>query len=339
MEDEKAQITLASYNICADFFSDKSENHKWSKRGGFVKARLLYCGAAAIALQEISAKQGMELFTMSSHRRLVLFQQAATPELKAGTIFTTAEQLEPYLNINFGTPMTGILYDPADVTLEDVGMFWYKPDPLIPPTAMDRGTTDKGFGNCNTPRGPGWCRFRCNDTNKSFIFATVHAPLSGGAKTRQECFHLERKVFRQLWPELPIFSVGDRNILPDSETEVKDTMDALLGPTYGTVYDWFHPKYHVGIKSTWIGFDYEPNQFQAKVNEKGELETMGRLDVGFATIPPLWSAHSHCLIGDVEDGLGRRYPVLEPYGKLTLQNNITRPFASDHCMIMAGFAF
>ncbi len=218
------------------------------------------------------------------------------------------------------------MYNPKVLTSQKTGMFWYNPKPHDRPLATDRSLTDKGFGNMNTPRGPGYVRFTHILSGKDFYFFTSHAPISGGSDTRIKCFELENKVITEIVGTLPFFSAGDRNLLPGERT--MDAYKALVpGPDHG-IYDWMHENNHEGFNTTWLGYLYEPKEFQNQVQENGELKLSDRFDIGISSLKSIWSAHYHCIIRDDEVKL---------LGELTEKDNLTRNFLSDHSLVVALF--
>jgi hypothetical protein len=339
--DFDTNLIVGSYNVTATFFTEpdplKSEDpktkmpqHHWENRKIYFPRLLEKIKIDVLGLQELSPEQALDFLEMfpSTKYKFYFFVQAQTKDVVAGSIYSTSEEIKTkLLGKNIGTALIGIMYNPEKVKPQsDPGMFWYNQDPWKPPTATDRSETDKGFGNMNTPRGPGYVEFLHLESKKSFYFFTSHAPISGGWKTRMECFKLENKIIQQLTGAVkPFFSCGDRNLFP--EDGEKETYVALVPKG---VYDWVHDTQntHQGFRSTWLGFLYEPEKFQNQIDTEGKFKLPGRLDIGTSSEKSLWSAHYHNII-QAED--------VVPLGKLSPKDNETRNFLSDHAMLVAGF--
>jgi hypothetical protein len=326
-------LRVGSYNIVATYFSDpKDENdkkynmpHAWAKRKMYIKDAFDRVSADVIALQEMSPEQALDLVEMFQEHKFFFFVQAQTDEIESGSIYSTHDEIKKHLLGKFiGTALIGIMYDPKIVTAKYVNMFWYNPDPFTRPLSTDRSLTDKGFGNMNTPRGPGYVKFNHISSGKDFYFFTSHAPLSGGWKTRGECFKLERKIIKEIVGTDPFFSVGDRNMLPDEGFD--ETYKVLVSDG---AYDWLNPENHEGAYTTWIGFLYEPEHIQNYVHKgKTIFKRTERLDIGISSLKSIKSAHYHCVIRD--DGV-------KLLGELTEKDNLIRNFLSDHSMVVADY--
>jgi hypothetical protein len=337
-------LTLGNYNITATFFSDpnptdekdpkrNTPQHHWINRKKYFHKVLQMANCDVLGLQELSPEQAVDFLTMFPKHKFYFFALAQTKEVDAGTVCTNLDEVkQKFLGKFIGTALIGIMYNPVtvSVTSKDVGVFWYNPEPFKKPTAVDRSETDKGFGNMNTPRGPGYVKFTHNFTNKDFYFFTSHAPISGGAKTRTECFKLENRVIKELTGDgvtVPFFSIADRNMFSDDNFD--ESYSALV--PHG-VYDWVdlsNPDNHVGFPTTWLGYLYEPVQCQNKVLANMTFEKKYRLDIGISSLKSISSAHYHCIIRDDETQL---------LGDLVEADNETRNFLSDHSMVVAKFS-
>lgn len=354
-------LLLASYNITASYLSDKeidgNKPHAWSVRREAMMTTLRGIGAAVVALQELAVDQALDLIDMLPEQRFLIFQQRwlrySVPdrtEVCAGRIFTSRSELEPLANAFCGTAMIGIMYDPRQVELLNTGMFFYKAQPYSTPRfndVPDHPSTDQGFGNVNSPRGPGFARFLHKGSGKQFFFFTFSAPLCGGSPARNQCFALERQIIAELTgtgtgtgtgktaapapaPALstPFFSVGDRNMLPADGFQ--ENYDTLFNTQHGQVYDWKHPVKHEGCETTWLGYLYEPRRCQNTMDTTtGNFRFTARLDIGIASVPPLSSAHHHCFIRD------KGYVDL--LGALRPGDNEARTFLSAHSLLTARF--
>lgn len=175
--------------------------------------------------------------------------------------------------------------------------------------------------------GLDYVKFAQNFTNKDFYFFTSHAPISGGSKTKTECFKLENQIIRELTGETPFFSIGDRNIFPDDNFD--ESYSALVPQG---VYDWVddlsNPDNHIGFPTTWLGYLYEPAQYQNKVLSNNTLEKKYRLDIGISSMKSISSAHYHCVIRDGD---------VQLLGRLVEGDNETRNFLSDHSLVVATY--
>ncbi len=331
--EHKDSLKLASYNITATFFTDPKNaddpkmsmpQHWWKHRRLYFRDAILQVMPDAMALQELSPEQAIDLLEMLPEFKFVFFTQAATGDVQAGKIYNSKNQIRDNLlgKSSIGTPLIGIMYNNNVLEAVDRGMFWYNPRPFEVPTATDRAETDKGYGNMNTPRGPGYLRFRHRKTLFEFYFFTLHAPLSGGWQTRKDCFECEKRVISQIVGNAHWFSVGDRNMIPDGFFE---TYKALLSGK--NVYDWMSA-HHEGFVATWLGYLYEPKKFQNQVLIDGSLASTDTLDIGIGSLPSRGSAHYHCIIRDSK---------VELLGELNVNDNATREFLSDHSMLVADF--
>lgn len=376
-------LKVAGWNITATFFTQadsknpkdpkhQMRQHFWENRKECLQQAVFQVRPDVIGLQEIAPDQAMDLFDMFPTYGLFFFTSAKTNEIDAGKIYTTSDEIKEKLLGKFiGTALTAIMYDKKNVqpclhdeTKEFIrGMFWYNPDPWTPPTVTDRAETDKGFGNMNTPRAVGFVKFQHLQSKKPFLFATSHAPISGGWKTRAQCFKLEVDILNKLSKEhsCPFFSVGDRNLFP--EEGAQETYEALVPPKTG-VCDWVSPEFtrHEGFESTWLGFMYEKEEFRPKISTDGKLGAKGRLDIGISNIQSKSSAHYHCImrkdkLNEKEDGISeeekrKEKATLESHqekekekeklkvhllGKLEPKDEETRSFVSDHSMVVATF--
>jgi hypothetical protein len=322
--DKKDNLCIGSYNITSSFISDpkdrddakiKMPQHTWSNRRKYLKEAIDLAKIDVLALQELSPMQALDSVTAFPDYRFYFFALAETKEVKAGSIYSTADEIKEHLlGKDIGTFLIGIMYDPKKVTAKATGLFWYNPKPFEPPTATDRSLTDKGFGNMNTPRGPGWVHFVHNYSGKEFFVFTSHAPISGGWKARYECFSLENKIIPDIVGARPFFSVGDRNLFPGVGYD--DTYNALVPQG---VYDWLNKDSHIGYLCNWIGYLYEKEEFQNKINSGGQFTSPDRLDIGTSSLKSVWSAHYHCII---------RGNSVELLGKLSEDDNLTRNFLS-----------
>lgn len=328
-------LTLGSYNITASFFTDPKDPddvknnypHHWIKRRKYFPQALGEVNCDCMALQELSPEQAIDFFEMFPGHKFVFFVQAQTTEVESGQILDSADQIKQnLLGKNIGTPLIGIMWNPQTLKDNFRGMFWYNPEPFQRPTSTDRALTDKGFGNMNTPRGPGYIKFTHIESNKDFYFFTSHAPISGGSQTRIRCFETENKVIKEMVGSVPFFSVGDRNLLPDADVE--QAYNQLVSLDHG-VNDWLNPGNHLGFTGTWLGYLYEPLKFQNQINPDGSMTDQSRLDVGTSSLKSLWSAHYHCII--------RNDDTVKLLGALNPQDNQTRNFLSDHSMVIAKF--
>ena len=336
-------LCLGNYNITATFFSDPKDEkdpkftmpHAWANRRKYFQQTLELANCDVLGLQELSPEQALDLFELFPNHKFYIFTQAQTEEVEAGKIYSTADEIKTYLLGKFiGTALIGIMYNPKkvrhslgiaasmEVIPTDQGMFWYNVEPFKKPTATDRSQTDKGFGNMNTPRGPAYMRFTHIETNKDFYFFTSHSPISGGAKTRMECFKLENEIIKKIVNDIPFFSIGDRNLFPDDRAE--ESYNALVSKD---VYDWFNVENHIGFTTTWLGYLYEPKQYQNQIKQSSLTDTT-RLDIGISSIKSISSAHYHCIIRDT---------CVELLGELKEDDNLTRNFVSDHSMVVANF--
>jgi len=325
-------LCLGSYNICATFFCDPKDDkdtkknmpHTWSNRRKYFRKTFDLVNCDVMALQELSPEQTLDFFEMFPNHKFFFFVQAQTDDVKAGEIYTNADEIKTNLLGKFiGTPLIGIMYKPNVVVPKKSGIFWYNPNPFEKPTATDRTVTDKGFGNVNTPRGPGYVEFTHVASGKDFYFFTNHAPLSGGSNTRMKCFELENQVIKKMVDSKPFFSIGDRNLLPDAGHD--ESYKALV-PT-GT-YDWLNKKNHCGAFTTWLSFQYEPLEYHNQMQKDGSFKETWRYVIGTSSLRSVWSAHYHCII---------RGDDVQLLGELTEKDNLTRNFLSDHSMVVAKF--
>jgi hypothetical protein len=324
------RLRLASFNITATFFSDPKSpddprsqmQHKWEERRKYFKGIIEQVDADVWALQELSPEQALDLLKMFPDYEFFFFFQAQTPALQSGSIYRTYNEILDLVGKDIGTAIISIMYNPKFVIPKKSGIFWYNPEPFKRPTATDRGQTNKGFGNMNTPRAPGYVQFNHIRSGKPFWFFVSHAPISGGTNTRIKCFELERKIIKEIANEDAFFSVGDRNIFSEDSNEAYKVLVS------DGVYDWFNNKDHVGPHNTWLGYLYEPKKFQNQILTDGSFEHKDRPDIGYSSIPSIWSAHYYCIIR--KDGASL-------LGKLTPDDNLTRNFLSDHAMLVAEF--
>lgn len=351
-------LRLGSYNIAASYFTDPnlknpddvrhSMPHQWAQRKHYFPQIIDEIKCDVIALQELSPEQAIDILEMFSekkrgqkqHYKLAIFMQAQTTEIESGSIYESIEEIEQnLLGKNTSAPIIAIMWNPKTVSAIFKGIFWYNPKPFERPLATDRSVTDKGFGNMNTPRGPGYIRFKHIETQKDFYFFTSHAPISGGSNARKQCFELENKVIRDLVGDsnIPFFSVGDRNLIPDqlppnsctngNVCTVSDAYHALVNPAEN-IFDWMNSDNHSGFFGTWLGYLYEPIQFQNQIKSDGTLTNQVRLDIGTSSLKSIDSAHYHCVIRDDE---------VELLGSLSELDNVKRNFFSDHLLLTAGF--
>lgn len=334
VDDKSNVLTLGNYNITATWFSDPKDEkdsksnmpHSWNNRKKYFSEALRLANCDVMGLQELSPEQALDLLEMFPDHKFYFFALAQTKDIEAGTICSTIEEVkEKFLGKNIGTALIGIMYNNS-VTPKDTGMFWYNPEPFKKPTAIDRAETDKGFGNMNTPRGPGHIKFTHNSSGKDFYFFTSHAPISGESKARIECFKLENKIIKEMTNNYncPFFSIGDRNIFPDDNYE--ESYKALVDND--GVYDWINKDNHSGFKTTWLGYLYEPEKYQNKILSDGSFEDERRLDIGISSLKSISSAHYHIII---------RNGKVELLGKLEESDNKTRNFLSDHSLVVAEF--
>jgi len=335
---KEMELCVGSYNITATYFCDpKNEtdpksgmHHTWEKRRKYFCEALTEAKCDVMALQELSPEQALDFLVMFPKHKFFFFVQAQTEEVKAGHILQSIEEVKNDLLGKFiGTPLTGIMYNPEIFEPKKSGIFWYNPNPFQRPTATDRAQTDKGFGNMNTPRGPGYVQFTHKLNGKEFYFFTSHAPISGGSQTRSECFKLENETIPQITNGVPFFSVGDRNLIPDDNGVDDKAYDTLVSPKNG-IYDWVNQESHDGFKTTWLGYLYEPCQFQNEILANGTFKQNKIFDVGTSSLKSFWSAHYHCIIRDDK---------VELLGALNEGDNQTRNFLSDHSMLVAKFHF
>ena len=342
---ETNTLCLGSYNLCATFFCDPKDEKDpkssmpstWEKRKNYFRTTLLTVNCDIMGLQELSPEQAIDFINMFPEYKFYFFVQAQTDQIQSGSIYTNSEEIKQnLLGKNIGTPLIGIMYNPLVLVAKKTGMFWYNPKPYQRPLEVDRSLTDKGYGNMNTPRGPGYVHFFHILSGKEFYFFTSHAPISGGSETRKKCFELENKVIPEIVGSLPFFSVGDRNLLPDQGDLAEEAYNALVpvpvpGPDSSNdhlIYDWLNEKNHEGFMGTWLGYLYEPVEFQTQIQPDGSLRNSKRFDVGTSSLKSFWSAHYHCIIK--ENGV-------QVLGKLTEKDNLTRNFLSDHSMVVAKF--
>lgn len=83
-----------------------------------------------------------------------------------------------------GTPLVGIFFSKI-YKLIDKGRFWLNEEPDSIPQNIDRGETDKGFGNINTYKAVLWVKIQTDNSKELFIFNS-HYPFSGNNKTRRD---------------------------------------------------------------------------------------------------------------------------------------------------------
>ena len=371
-------LTAGTFNLCADYFSNPNPNnqsdarngmpHDWYHRRKYVQQALSEMKCDAMALQELSPDQAIDLMQMFPGHGFAFFVQAQTPEIESGSIYTTVDQIKHFLlGKNIGTPgLIGIMWNTRTLDVcpdtesepltkseyeslgqseaesealgrlrsKSMGIVWYNPKPFQRPqvTPLD---TDQGFGNTKTPRGLGYVKFKHNQSEKEFYFFTSHAPISGGSKTRVGCFETENKVIHQIVGTTPFFSAGDRNLLPDDNDKTRDpdlgdveAYRALVN-SYPGVYDWYNPKNHLGFPGTWFGYQYEPLKYQNLVKADGTLTMKRRFDIGISSLESLGSAHYHCVI---------RGESVELLGQLTEADNLERNTLSDHFAVIAQFS-
>jgi hypothetical protein len=327
------KLKLGSYNITADFFSDpkdekdnknKYHHHHWINRKKHVFDAIRYADRDVFGLQELSPTQALDFLKEFPEHNFYFFVQAQTEEVNAGSIYSSTDEIKDHiLGKNIGTALIAIMYNPKKVTPERVNMFWYNPKPFEKPTLIDRSLTDKGFGNMNTPRGPGYVRFIRNTDKKPFWFFVSHAPISGGSATRTKCFQFEHKVIKTLVGTEAFFSIGDRNIFGNDN--FAESYKALVP---NNVYDWMNIDNHDGYVQTWLGFLYEPLHLQNQIQGDGRLHLKDRLDIGYSSHKSIWSACYPCVI---------RKDKLLVSEKLSTDDNLDRNFASDHMMVLADF--
>jgi hypothetical protein len=143
--------------------------------------------------------------------------------------------------------------------LKQYGLCWLKPDHnVIPsPDQLDRGTSDKGFGNFNTFRATFWIELEINN-RKIYVFNS-HYPLSGDSKTRIACALKEREIIKQIAKDNLWFNCGDKNLLPNLPTDTnehnaKTILDTLIGNDYLFRNEDIA---HEGINTSWLGFNYD----------------------------------------------------------------------------------
>lgn len=329
-------LVLASYNITASFHSDPKHlkdpkqqfpQHWWWNRRKYFKEAINKVSANVIGLQELSPEQALYFMeTFSNHKFYIFTQTGSIDGVKAGQIYTTPKEIrENLIGKDIGTTLLGIMFDPRTLepSTHNPGMFWYNSDPFKIPTSIDRTETDKGFGNMNTNRAVGYVEFTHIQSGRNFYFFVSHAPISGGTQTRKLCFELELKMIKEITNGIDWFSAGDRNMFPGAGYD--EMYNALVG---NGAHDWMNVTNHIGPKCTWIGYSYEPMQFQNQIQNNGTFTMPDRLDVGISSLKSVWSAHFPCIIRNDEVSL---------YCKLNWNDDATRNYLSDHMMLVACF--
>jgi hypothetical protein len=194
---------------------------------------------------------------------------------------------------------------------------WYKQQANDLP--LDRGQTNKGFGNMMTIRGVLMVktRFGC-------VFNT-HFPISGGPKTRLACMdHLLRHAMMiHALEHEPIIIGGDMNLFtPPGDLSGVTAVEAhaLLehyGPILGGLVDISKTDVHEGSVATFCGFPCDTYQNPIVYTDKkghAQFRDSERLDILAAPRELITSAQTTFL-------------------EIAPSSSGTRRFASDHAML------
>jgi tetratricopeptide (TPR) repeat protein/endonuclease/exonuclease/phosphatase family metal-dependent hydrolase len=332
---EKASDTigLVSYNITADYFDEKDKtadgHHHWKFRSPFVIKLLESVYPDIICLQELSPNQALELHQYFGGKLgySSVFLSQTPSDIPAGEIAYN-EAVGKWCEKNIGTPLIATFISSSYKFLE-VNRFWLNESPDEVPGNIDRGKTDKGFGNMNSYRAVLWAKVQVLDEKAFFVFNS-HYPLSGGNKARIECARLEMQKIKEITQGAHWASAGDRNVIPSKD----DT--ELCNPA--TVHNELSKhgqskessSKHDGINTTWLGFSYDEHQNQIK---GGKFQDDTVLDVIISSLNPVCSFFLH---GAFDPAKQELLPLL---GTLGDEQNDGRYFASDHALVGVDFVW
>lgn len=322
---------VLSYNITADFFSDKSVNHNWQKERKQAVFQLLEnYSPNVMCIQELSTQQCCD-FVEKFEQKYDCFFLAQTPsELPLGMIAKN-EQVFDWKGKNSGTAIIAILVKKATMSIISMNRFWLNPTLDITTLQSDqiykdRAQTDKGFGNMNTYRAVLYGEFKHEKSGQQVFVFNSHYPLSGENETRLKCAQHEREQIdkltengKHLW-----VACGDRNFIigQDVQGDEENCLKAQMA-LKKDAFVFHEADLFYGMKNnTWIGFDYDDFSIYKKGKE-------GVLDYCVSSQKPTIAMYDHGLY-QFDDGKFTFLPMdtkLDPKLKS----------ASDHALVYGRF--
>lgn len=316
---------IISYNVCASFFSDKSEQNKWSLRSERVFSLIRSRNAKVVCIQELSTEQCCD-FVKEFQADYDLYFLSQTPsELPLGMIVKN-EQVFDWKGRNAGTAIIAYMLNKKRVSLIEINRFWLNEAVDITTLPMDkvytdRALTDKGFGNFNTYRAVFWVKVIDMDTKEYVFVFNSHYPLSGDNATRFKCAEFERAMISKIAGSYDWFAVGDRNFIVKKEVD-KDEEYCIMAKNAlnKNAFPFHDAESFFGMKNnTWIGFDYDDFAVWKKGSES-------ILDYCVSSIQPKICYHLHGAYKNKE-----WLPFYDPieFGKVQT--------ASDHALVHAVF--
>jgi len=330
--DGPERLRAASWNVAVDFFDgkDKTEDqrHTWPVRRNAVFRTLEQVDPDVVGLQELSPGQAVEFGQLEPYKSLFL---SSTPsEVPTGAI-VGREEVGEWIGKFVGTALTGLLWRPDRLELQDCGRFWLNERPDELPTLTDRGETDKGFGNMNTYRAVLYATLKHLATGREVCVFNSHYPLKfgeDGSRMRRRCAQAEIEKIADViggdpaTSEKLCISMGDRNTVPvvkGGETDV-----ASMDPLLAVLRNCRDARRVFGPASTFAGFS-----FDTFVNpiEDGQFTDPGVVDLMAANRQAEQAAHV--------------YSQFDPStGEVTLNPAVVHPGrygASDHMAVVADY--
>jgi tetratricopeptide (TPR) repeat protein len=323
---------IISYNITVDYFDEKDKtmdgHHHWKIRNPFVVKLLESVYPDIMCLQELSPDQALEMHRYFGEKLgySSVFLSQTPAGIEAGLV-AFGDQVGNWCGKRMGTPLLATFISSSCKFLE-VNRFWLNEHPDQVPSNIDRGDTDKGFGNINSYRAVLWAKVQISD-KELFVFNS-HYPLSGGNKARLECVKLEMQKIKEIAQDEPWVSAGDRNIIPSKDDTELCNPAAIHNELAKHSKSRENGIKHYGINTTWLGFSYDEHQNRIK---EGKFQDDTVLDVVISSLNPVCSFFLH---GAFDPAKQELLPLL---GSLSSEQNDGRYFASDHALVGMDFVW
>lgn len=330
---QPGEIRVTSYNIAVNFFADKDKTediyHNWFYCLSYIQKLLGKLLPDIMCLQGLSPEQALDLvkYFESTHHAVFLIQTPA--DLPAGLIMYDL-QVGLCIGKKIGTSLIGTLVSKS-LCIKEANRFWLNENPNEIPQNKDQTETDKGFGNINTYRAVLWIKAEENNSSKILFIFNSHYPLSGNNETRFKCAQLEMESILEITNGKPWISAGDRNIIPNRNSNEKYSIEEIYQKFTQTGYDFRDSGNHYGTSSTWLGFSYDPYISQMEpqdVKEAVVLDIIVSSDLATLSFihPGAFNPHTEQIV-DLSDSSGLSVAENERY------------FAADHALIGADFDF
>lgn len=339
MSSDTKILSVVSWNLCADFFTDKHSTDKnpinWKENR--LPVFLLFLTRYSpdiLALQELSTQQCEDLRKYCQDIGYTLVASAQHPAEVPIDRILLGEDITEQVGKFAGTPLLAFLVkSKIQILLDQCGRKWFNDTPdALPKDACTRGT-DKGFGNMQTNR----CIFyiTVKYQNKEIVLFNSHYPLSGNCVTRSLCAELENKICSEVSNGRMFVSCGDRNFFDDHDVQeiiqgkicnAEFCLDKLTKGFHNALEEEYY-----GYNTTFLGYHYDEWR-NIPIVQNGVVTGFERND----HTDVIFSSHKSCFASVLHGGYSGS-ELLDQLSPITKQIVDSTSFISDHCAVYAKY--